>query len=62
MGGVPSLPRLRIAAALLQVESVQPGVQPGYAVARQPGELKIDALFEGRLTIRVVLRARQAES
>jgi hypothetical protein len=43
-------------AALLQVESVQPSVQPGFSVARQPGELKIDALFEGRLTIRVGLR------
>jgi hypothetical protein len=54
--------RVSYPAALLQVEAVQPGVQPGFAVARQPGELKIDALFEGRLTIRVVLRARQAES
>ncbi|MGD8630975.1 MAG: hypothetical protein PVG72_09655, partial [Gammaproteobacteria bacterium] len=49
-------------ADLLQVEAVQPGVQPGFAVVRQPGELKIDALFAGRLTIRVMLRARQAES
>jgi hypothetical protein len=54
--------RVSYPAALLQVEAVHPGVQPGFAVARQPGELQIDALFEGRLTIRVVLRARQAES
>jgi hypothetical protein len=43
---------------LLQVETVQPDVQPGFAVLRQPGELEIDTLFEGRLTIRVLLRAR----
>jgi hypothetical protein len=54
--------RVSYPAALLQVESVHPGVQPGFAVVSQPGELRIDALFEGRLTIRVVLRARQADS
>jgi hypothetical protein len=54
--------RVSYPAALLQVEAVEPGEQPGFAVLRQPGELQIDALFEGRLIIRVVLRARQAES
>jgi hypothetical protein len=49
-------------AGLLRVEAVQPGMQPGFAVTRQPGELQIDTLFEGRLTIRVMLRTRQAES
>ncbi|HYQ71571.1 MAG TPA: hypothetical protein VET88_06550 [Gammaproteobacteria bacterium] len=48
--------RLRYPADLLQVEVVQPEAQPGFTVVRQPGELKIDALFEGRLTIRVGLR------
>lgn len=50
--------RLSYPAALLQVEAVQPDVQPGFTVVRQPGELQIEALFEGRLTIRVLLRAR----
>jgi hypothetical protein len=54
--------RLNYPAGLLQVEAVQPDVQPGFRVVRQPGELQIDTLFEGRLTIRVGLRKRQAES
>ena len=48
--------RLSYPADLLQVESVQPAARPGFSVQQQPGELKIDALFEGRLTIRVGLR------
>lgn len=42
---------------LLRVEAVQPAAQPGFAVVQQPGALQIDTLFEGRLTIRVDLRA-----
>jgi len=42
---------------LLQVEAVQPVAQSGFSVVHQPGELQIDALFEGRLKIRVSLRA-----
>ncbi len=49
--------RVSYPAGLLRVEAVQPAVQPGFTVVQQPGELKIDALFEGRLTIRVGLRA-----
>ena len=42
---------------MLQVDAVQPAAQPGFAVEQQPGALQIDALFEGRLTIQVGLRA-----
>ena len=49
--------RVSYPAGLLQVETVQPHEQPGFTVVRQPGELQIDTLFEGRLTIRVGLRA-----
>jgi hypothetical protein len=42
---------------LLQVDAVQPAAQPGFSVVQQPGALQIDTLFEGRLTIRVGLRA-----
>jgi len=49
--------RVSYPADLLQVETVQPAAQPGFSVVRQTGELKIDALFAGRLTIRVGLRA-----
>jgi hypothetical protein len=42
---------------LLQVEAVQPAAQPGFSVVQQPGALQIDTLFEGRLTVRVGLRA-----
>jgi len=49
--------RISYPVGLLQVEGVQPAAQPGFAVVQQPGELRIDALFEGRLTIRVGLRA-----
>jgi hypothetical protein len=48
--------RVSYPADLLQVEAVQPAAQPGFSVVQQPGELEIDALFEGRLTIRVSLR------
>jgi hypothetical protein len=44
-------------AKLLRVEAVQPVAQPGFSVVQQPGALQINALFEGRLTIRVGLRA-----
>jgi hypothetical protein len=49
--------RVNYPAELLQVEAIQPAAQPGFSVVQQPGELKIAALFEGRLTIRVGLRA-----
>ena len=49
-------------AALLQVETVQPDAQPGFSLLQQPGELQINALVAGRLTIRVVLRMLPAES
>jgi len=49
--------RLSYPAGLLRVEAVQPAVQPGFSVVQQPGELQIDALFEGRLTIRIGLHA-----
>jgi hypothetical protein len=48
--------RLQYPVELLQVEAVQPAAQPGFSVDPQPGELKIAALFEGRLTIRIGLR------
>jgi len=49
--------RVSYPAGLLQVETVQPAEQPGFSVDRQSGELKINALFAGRLTIRIGLRA-----
>jgi len=49
--------RVSYPAGLLRVESVQPASQPGFSVLQQPGELKIHALFAGRLTIRVGLHA-----
>jgi len=49
--------RVSYPAELLRVEAVQPAEQPGFSVDRQSGELKINALFAGRLTIRVGLRA-----
>jgi hypothetical protein len=54
--------RVSYPEALLQVETVQPDAQPGFSLLQQPGELQIKALFEGRLTIRVMLRMRQAEA
>jgi hypothetical protein len=42
---------------LLDLDEVQPPAQAGFAVDSRPGELSIDTLFEGRLTIRVGLRA-----
>jgi hypothetical protein len=57
--------RLSYPADLLQVEVIQPAAQPGFSVLQQPGELRIDTLFEGRLMIRVGLRVpgtgRQSE-
>jgi hypothetical protein len=40
----------------LQLESVHPEIQAGFAVRKQPGELAIDTLFEGKLTIKLLFR------
>ena len=45
--------RIRWPADRLQMESVHPAMQRGFSVREQPGELTIDTLFEGRLTIKV---------
>jgi hypothetical protein len=44
---------LRWPADRLQLESVRPLTQQGFSPSKQPGELDIDTLFEGRLTIEV---------
>ncbi len=49
--------RLRYPPDLLTLEAVVPATQTGFQVSRQPGELKIDALFEGKLTIEVSFSA-----
>ncbi len=41
----------------LELVAVSPAAQPGISVYRQPGELAIDALFEGRLVIEVKFSA-----
>ena len=43
---------------LLELESVKPVAEPGLAINRQPGELRIDALFEGNLTIELRFSSR----
>ena len=45
----------------LALESVEPRKQPGLAVEQGPGALHIDALFEGRLAIRLLFRALKGE-
>lgn len=43
--------RIHWPAYQLQLASVHPHVQEGFSVGEQPGELRIDALFEGKLTL-----------
>ena len=43
-------------AERLVLESVEPSAQPELAIAESAGALHLDALFEGRLTVRLVLR------
>lgn len=43
--------RVHWPAERLQLESVRPQLQEGFSVREQPGELTIDTLFEGKLTI-----------
>jgi hypothetical protein len=45
--------RIHWPADMLQLESVRPEKQEGFTVREQPGELDIDTLFEGKLTIEV---------
>ena len=45
--------RIHWPADMLQLESVYPEIQEGFTVRKQPGELGIDTLFEGKLTIEV---------
>jgi hypothetical protein len=45
--------RIRWPRGRLELVAVSPIAQPGFSVHRQPGELAIDALFEGRLVIEV---------
>jgi hypothetical protein len=45
--------RIHWPADRLQLESVHPEMQEGFSVRVQPGELIIDTLFEGKLTIAV---------
>jgi len=45
--------RIHWPAGRLQLESVHPEMQQGFSVHEQPGELSIDTLFEGKLTIGV---------
>jgi len=49
--------RIHWPADRLQLELVQPEMQEGFSVRVQPGELTIDTLFEGKLTIEVRFRA-----
>lgn len=48
--------RLSYPPDLLTLEAVHPPAQAGFTVTRLAGQLMIDALFEGRLTIQVSLR------
>jgi len=50
--------QLRYPAELLQLENVKPAAEPGLTINRKPGELEIDALFEGRLTIKLRFSSR----
>ena len=43
--------RIHWPADRLQLTSVRPQLQEGFSVREQPGELTIDTLFEGKLTI-----------
>lgn len=43
--------RLRWPADRLRLQSVLPQIQEGFSVSERPGELAIDTLFEGRLSI-----------
>ena len=45
--------RLRWPADRLQLESVHPDWQEGFTIREQPGELIINTLFEGKLTINI---------
>lgn len=45
--------RVHWPADRLRLVSVQPKAQTGYGLRKQPGELLIDTLFEGKLTIEV---------
>ena len=45
--------RIHWPAGLLQLESVKPEIQAGFSVREQSGELAIDTLFEGKLTIKL---------
>ena len=45
--------RLRWPADRLQLESVHPDRQEGFSIREQPGELIINTLFEGKLTIKI---------
>ena len=45
--------RIHWPAGLLQLEAVHPELQQGFFIREQPGELTIETLFEGRLTIEV---------
>ena len=45
--------RIHWPADRLQLESVHPQIQDGFSVREQPGELVIDTLFEGKLTIAI---------
>jgi len=45
--------RIHWPAGMLQLESVLPEIQEGFSVSEQAGELFIDTLFEGMLTIEV---------
>lgn len=50
--------RIHWPADRLQLASVHPQVQEGFSISEQPGELRIDTLFEGRLTIEIRFSAR----
>ena len=48
--------RIRWPADRLLLESVHPEMQAGFRVGKQPGELTINSLFEGKLTIELRFR------
>ena len=48
--------RVEYPSGLLVVESIQPAARPGFDVKTDADGLRIEALFEGRLTIRLVVR------
>jgi len=48
--------RVSFPPGLLVLENIQPPGQPGFEVETDAGGVRIEALFEGRLTIRLVLR------